>query len=136
MSALADSARQFIGVKFRHRGRSRTGLDCVGLVVAAYSALGVTLPDFRLYGREPFRDGLLRHTEAAMGAPVSDGPRDGDVVVIRYNVNPHHVAIVGTKSYGSVEALTLIHAEGGIGRVIEQRLTPDVKITHVFRRPV
>lgn len=136
MSALADSARQFIGVKFRHRGRSRTGLDCVGLVVAAYNALGVALPDFRLYGREPFRDGLLRHTEAALGPPVSEAPMDGDVVVIRYHVNPHHVAIVGARDYGGQTALTLIHSEGSIGRVLEQRLTPDVKITHVFRRPV
>lgn len=135
MSALADSARQFIGKPFRHRGRGPRYYDCAGLVWAAYKALGVTLPDFLLYGREPYKDGLLSHVQAALGAPVS-GMQDGDVVLIRYNVNPHHVAIVGTKSYGSVEALTLIHAEGGIGRVIEQRLTPDVKITHVFRRPV
>lgn len=135
MSALADSARQFIGKPFRHRGRGPRYYDCAGLVWAAYKALGVTLPDFLLYGREPYKDGLLSHVQAALGAPVS-GLQDGDVVLIRYNVNPHHVAIVGTKSYGSVEALTLIHAEGGIGRVIEQRLTPDVKITHVFRRPV
>lgn len=135
MSALADSARQFIGKPFRHRGRGPRYFDCAGLVWAAYKALGVTLPDFLLYGREPYKDGLLSHVQAALGAPVS-GVQDGDVVLIRYAVNPHHVAIVGTKSYGSVDALTLIHAEGGIGRVIEQRLTPDVKITHVFRRPV
>lgn len=135
MSDLADSARQFIGKPFRHRGRGPRYYDCAGLVWAAYKALGVTLPDFLLYGREPYKDGLLTHVQAALGAPVS-GLQDGDVVLIRYNVNPHHVAIVGTRAYGAVEALTLIHAEGGIGRVIEQRLTPDVKITHVFRRPV
>lgn len=135
MSALADSARQFIGKPFRHRGRGPRYFDCAGLVWAAYKALGVTLPDFLLYGREPYKDGLLTHVQAALGAPVS-GPKDGDVVLIRYAVNPHHVAIVGTKSYGAVEALTLIHAEGVAGKVLEQRLTPDVKITHVFRRPV
>jgi hypothetical protein len=108
----------------------------VGIVVAAYERLGVALPDFRLYGREPYNDGLLRHTEAALGPSIIGTPQDGDVVVIRFHVNPHHVAIVGTKAYGQTEALTLIHSEGSIGRVLEQRLTPDVKITHVFRRPV
>jgi hypothetical protein len=136
MSALADSARQFIGKPFRHRGRGPRYYDCAGLVWAAYKALGVTLPDFLLYGREPYKDGLLSHVQAALGGPICGTPQDGDVVLIRYAVNPHHVAIVGTRAYGAVEALTLIHAEGGIGRVIEQRLTPDVKITHVFRRPV
>lgn len=135
MSALADSARQFIGKPFRHRGRGPRYYDCAGLVVAAYKALGVTLPDFLLYGREPANDGLVSRVQAALGDPVS-GQQDGDVVVIRYNMEPHHVAVIGSRMYGSAEALTLIHADGVVGRVIEQRLTPDVKITHVFRRPV
>ena len=144
MSALADAARAFDGVRFRHRGRTATGLDCVGLGVAAYAACGVAVPDFRLYGREPFRDGMVRYMGAALGEPVAVAPvaadslRDGDVVLIRFAVNPHHMAIIGSAEYGGVPALTLIHADGMVGRVLEQRLTPDVaaRITHVFRRPV
>lgn len=136
MSRLADSARQFIGVPFRHRGRNRMGLDCAGLVWAAYKALGETLPDFLLYGREPFRDGLLRHVSAALGGPVDGSPKDGDVVLIRYVNDPHHVAVIGERTYGETQALTLIHSHGMVGKVLEQRLTPDVQITHVFRRPI
>ena len=138
MSALSEAARAYIGVPFRHRGRSRAGLDCAGLVVAAYAALGVALPDFRLYGREPFRDGLVARAEAALGPPVAGPAADGDVVLIRYVRDPHHVAIIGARDYGGQTALTLIHADGEFGRVHEQRLTPDVvaRITHVFRRPV
>jgi hypothetical protein len=135
MSALADSARQFIGKPFRHRGRGPRYFDCAGLVLAAYKRLGVTLPDFLLYGREPHMDGLVSHVQAALGAPVSS-PQDGDVVLIRYNKEPHHVCVIGTKAYGGTQSLTMIHADGAVGRVLEQRLTPDVKIAHVFRRPV
>lgn len=144
MSALSDAARAYIDVRFRHRGRSRTGLDCVGLGVLAYADCGVRVPDFLLYGREPFRDGMVKHMIAALGEPVAIAPvaqhqlQDGDVILLRYEVNPHHMAVVGERQYGDVAALTLIHAEGVHGRVLEQRMTPDViaRITHVFRRPV
>ena len=138
MSRLADAARTFDGVRFRHRGRSSRGLDCAGLVVVSYASLGVTLPDFRLYGPEPFRDGLVARATEALGPPVAGPPADGCVVLLRFLKNPHHVAIVGERDYGDQRTLTLIHACGTAGRVLEQRLTPDVaaRITHVFWRPV
>lgn len=143
MSALADSARRWIGVPFRHRGRTRRGVDCVGLVVMAYSDAGIQLPDFRLYGREPHRDGMIQHMRAALGDPMAIAPvsmanlQAGDVIAIRYLSEPHHVAVLGMRHYGSQPALTMIHAEGIHGEVLEQRLTPDVisRITHVFRKP-
>ena len=144
MSALADAARGYIGTPFRHRGRSRLGVDCVGLGVLAYADCGVAVPDFRLYGREPHRDGLVGRMTAALGEPVAVAPvavadlSDGDVAVLRFTAQPHHVGIVGQRDYGGMSALTLIHADGDIGRVHEQRLTPDMaaRVTHVFRRPV
>lgn len=144
MSRLADAARAYIGMRFRHRGRSRLGVDCVGLGVLAYADCGVAVPDFRLYSREPHRDGLVAHMTRALGEPVHVGPAplsellDGDVIVLRFEVEPHHVGIVGARDYGGTTALTLIHADGEAGRVHEQRLTPDMaaRITYVFRRPV
>ena len=74
MSALADAARGYIGTPFRHRGRSRLGVDCVGLGVLAYADCGVAVPDFRLYGREPHRDGLVARMTLALGEPVAVAP--------------------------------------------------------------
>lgn len=144
MSRLAEAARAYVGTRFRHRGRNARGLDCAGLVWAAYNDLGVTLPDFRLYGPEPHQDGLTRHVEAALGAAVAVAPvaagqlQPGDVIVLRFEREPHHVAIVGDHDYAGTHALTLIHADGMNGRVLEQRLTADMieRITHVYRRPV
>lgn len=156
MSALVDAARTFEGVRFLHRGRDRQGLDCAGLVWAAYAACGLVLRDFRLYGPEPHRDGLVRHVVAALGDPLQVRPvraqllLPGDVVVMRYFREPHHMGIVGERLYGNDRALTLIHADGDApsrrsdrtqqrrGRVHEVRLTDDMvrRITHVFRRPV
>ena len=141
---IAAAARKYAGVKFRHRGRDRRGLDCAGLVWAAYNDLGHTLPDYRLYGREPHRDGLTQYVAAALGDPVLTAPvslgdlSEGDVLVMRFEREPHHVGIVGSHDYAGTLALTLIHADGWNGRVLEQRLTPDMvsRITHAFRRPV
>lgn len=153
MSKLADAARAYIGVPFRHRGRTKRGLDCAGLGVLAYRDCGVELTDFLLYGREPHRDGLVQRITATLGEPVKVAPvsmsdlQDGDVILMRYEIEPHHVAIVGERDYAGASVLTLIHSDGWGprvpgsrtgGSVHEHRLHPSFlpQITHVFRRPV
>lgn len=141
MSALVDSARKYIGVKFRHRGRTRRGLDCAGLPWLAYKDAGVELPDFTLYGPEPHNDGLIHHISAALGDPVASYPvqetdlKAGDIAVIRFEIEPHHVCIITDYPLGG---LAVLHTDGHYGCVIEHRLSPDMveQITHVFRRPV
>lgn len=138
MSKLTDAARGYLDVRFRHRGRSRHGLDCAGLMVLAYRDCGVVLPDFRLYGREPHKDGLARYVRAAMGPEIHAPLADGDVLLMRFAIEPHHLAMVVAVEYGGVSAFNIIHADGHVGRVLEQRLTPDMaqRITHQFRRAV
>lgn len=141
MSELVEAARRYKGVRFRHRGRTAKGLDCAGLAWLAYSDCGVALPDFRLYGREPHEDGLVRHITAALGAPIAIAPVRaaqlvvGDVIVLRFDAEPHHVAIVADYRFGG---LALLHADGHTGRVLEHRLADDMvrRVTHVFRRAV
>jgi cell wall-associated NlpC family hydrolase len=155
---LVESARTFIGVPFKHRGRDRRGLDCAGLVWCAYAEAGVVMPDLSRYGREPHRDGMMRVCREALGAPVWEGslgqvvPRAllgaGDVVVIRFDVEPHHMGILGPNS---LHGLSLIHANGmrgllsacgtrhdKVGRVMEHGLDDAhlAMICAVFRRPV
>lgn len=140
MGKLVDAARTYIGVKFRHRGRSRHGVDCAGLGVLAYRDCGVQIADWVLYGREPYRDGLVENLTKALGDPLPAGEpmHDGDVIVFRFNVEPHHVGIVAEVQYDGVDALNVIHADGHTGRVLEQRLTPDMvdRITHHYRKEV
>lgn len=141
MTDLVDAARRYMGVKFRHRGRSKYSLDCAGLPLRAYADCGVDLPDLKHYGREPVNDGLLAAVTRALGEPVHVAPvtlaqvQDGDVILIRYALYPHHILIVGTTPYG---APSVIHTDGHYGKVIEHRLDEKLAadITHVFRRPV
>lgn len=139
MNRLVTAARAYLGTPFRHRGRRRTGVDCVGLLLLAFRDCGVELPDFRLYGREPHESGLIAHVTRALGEAVAVAPvrqvQVGDVVVMRFAVNPHHVALVGDYVFGGP---SLIHAYGEAGKVVEHRLSDDqlARVTHVFRKAV
>ena len=141
MSELVTAARQYLGVRFRHRGRTEQGLDCAGLVWKAYDDLGVPLPDFRLYGPEPHEDGLVAYTTAALGEPFAVAPvrseqlAAGDVLVVRFDTEPHHIALVSDYPTGG---LAMLHADGHAGKVIEHRLSDKYleRITHVYRKPV
>lgn len=145
MSRLVDAARVYAvaGVRFRHRGRNPArGLDCAGLVVRAYADCGVTLPDFIHYGREPYREGLQERVAQAMGPAVKLSPvsfsdlEHGDVVLLRFFTEPHHVAIIATAEYAGTQTMNIIHADGLAGRVVEVRLTQEMvsRITHVHRK--
>jgi len=117
------------------------GLDCAGLVVLSYRSCGAEVPDFTLYGREPHRNGLVEHVTAALGQPLPPENQtlmDGDVIVLRFDREPHHLAIVADAMYGDICAWNVVHADGHTGRVLEQRLTPDMaaRITHVYRKAV
>lgn len=141
MSQLVTAARKYTGVKFRHRGRKPSGLDCAGLIWLAYKDCGVELEDFRLYGPEPHENGLVAHVTAALGEPLALEPvhasqlQAGDVAVMRYEHEPHHLALITDYLLGG---FAILHADGWEGRVLEQRLAPDMqaRITHLYRRPV
>jgi cell wall-associated NlpC family hydrolase len=134
VSALVAAARAYLGVPFRHRGRRPPKLDCVGLVLLAYADCGLTLWAPADYGREPQLPRFQAAIEAGLGAAVTGGPRVGDVVSLRTLKHPHHIAIVGDHPDG----LSLIHASGEHGRVVEHRLDASYldRITHVYRRAV
>lgn len=140
MSALVAAARAYLDVPFVHQGRTRAGLDCAGLALLAYRDCGVVLPDLKAYGREPFNDGLVGAITRALGDPIAVAPvrtrqlQAGDVIVVRYDINPHHVAIVSDYLHGG---LAVIHCDGHTKRVIEHRLAPDMvaRITHAYRKP-
>lgn len=46
---IVSEARRWIGTRYRHKGRSATGLDCVGLLVVVARALGVPHDDDQHY---------------------------------------------------------------------------------------
>lgn len=109
---VEEMACRFIGAPYMHKGRSRWGLDCIGLVVVVSRELGLcpgyTDPD---YGSPP-DPRLLQELLRGYLAPGSK-EQPGDVLLFRFVREPQHVAI--RTSYG------LVHSYERVGRVVHTR---------------
>lgn len=132
------ACRAYDGVKFKHRGRSRAGgIDCAGLIICALQDLGQTPFDIKVYGREPYRDGLRQTVQKNLGEPVPKHTmKAGDILLMRFTKNPHHLGVVASHP-ADPYILTIIHADSEVGRVVEHRLDQEAidRIVEVYRIP-
>lgn len=84
------------GVPFRHQGRTRAGVDCVGLPLAALAAQGVVIDAPDNYAPSAAA-ALLLATLGQLGQLVPrlplNAPDAGDVLVLRIRREPQHLAI-------------------------------------------
>lgn len=109
---IVDEARRWIGVRWRHQGRSRDGVDCVGLLIVVARDLCL-LPVARIdaieaqtagYSRYPTGEVLRRWCAAELSE--STDPAPGDVALFTTGSDPQHLGIIGDRPAG----LSLIHA--------------------------
>lgn len=99
------AARQLIGVRYRHQGRSRAAVDCIGLVIVTREILGLPNPELPVdYAPLPVDDAMLEYCKAHMLEVADKQP--GDVVCLQYKV-ARHMGILGTYPHGG---FSLIHA--------------------------
>lgn len=121
---FVEACRSYLGVPFKHRGRTRLGIDCAGLVICALSDLGSDARDLRIYGRTPHKDGLRQIVQENLGKPCGEGGHGlqvGDILLMKFHREPHHIGVVGDYIHGG---FSLIHSYGDAGRVVEHRLDP------------
>lgn len=120
---LVRAARRYLGVPWRHLGRSRAGVDCIGLVLLAARDCGRDFPDPAPYEREPQGSRLLRGL-LDHGARVTE-PQPGDVLVFRMGVYGGHVGIATTHPvYGGPG---LLHAFALRKHVVEQPMDAELR---------
>lgn len=117
--AIIRTARSYLDVPFRHQGRSRDGLDCIGLVVRVAHDLCLSSDDFQAYTREPNAALFMRNLDKYLHRkPGAYEP--GDVLLMALPAYPCHVGIYTDLS-------TIIHALSKRGRVVEHTLSDDWK---------
>lgn len=130
---LVTAARSFMGCRWRHQGRSREGVDCIGLVVAARAALGLQTLDVNDYNRKQPGEPMLEYCRLHM-LPVQIGDlRAADILVMAYG-DFRHMAIVADCVYGG---LSLVEAHLEVGKVAERRLDDALlaRVRGAFRMP-
>jgi murein DD-endopeptidase / murein LD-carboxypeptidase len=107
-----DRARALIGTRFRLHGRHvEHGLDCVGLLAAAYGLSERVPIGYALRG-----DGAARWMAQidVLATRRSGDPQPGDILLMQAGVAQLHL--------GMWSGSSLIHADASLGRVVE---TPD-----------
>jgi cell wall-associated NlpC family hydrolase len=121
--AFVAAARTYLGVPWRHLGRSTTGVDCIGLVLLAAREAGLDLDDPAPYAREPQGARLLAGV-LAHGRRVPEARR-GDVLVFRMGIYAGHLGIATThRAYGGPAVL---HAYAPHRHVVEQPMDAELR---------
>ena len=114
-------ARSLLGVRYTHQGRSRAGLDCIGLPVLVRAELGLPALDAAPgYAKTSAAFEMLDFCRAHMVevSPVEIQPGD---ILVQIDGIGRHMAIVCDYPL-SPESLGIIHAWRPNRRVTECRL--------------
>ena len=114
---IIAAARRWIGVKWKHQGRTRSGIDCLGLVVLVAKECGIADVDQKTYSPRPDGKSLVRRFSEEMDKIMLTEMQPGDVILFADSIYPCHVAIVSEK-HGQ---LHIIHAHATRRQVLEER---------------
>ena len=119
---VAARAQALIGTRFRPQGRGRDGLDCIGLVAAALG-LSEARRDYALRGGDlaALEAGLAEAGLRPVGAKAA-----GDVVVLRFGPGQLHLGVWTGEG--------LVHADAGLGQVVERPGAPPWPIVSIWRK--
>lgn len=141
---VVREVRSWLGIPWRHQGRTREGVDCAGLIVCVGVALGVpgAEHDLRAYRASPDGRTLARLCRRAMVQRGKVNPRPGDVVLLRpppkAQTWPTHLGIiVGGDGDAADDDLRMVHSYGCLefpgGCVKESRFRPwSGRVVSVF----
>lgn len=134
---IVETARSYIGVPWKHLGRSKLAVDCAGLIIEVGKEIEIVPQDFHFYTnykRRPTQYNFKKEFDKHLYLKRTSEVEAGDVVVLKDDgIYPCHCGIIGFDE--EEEELTLIHSSVRFRKVLEQPLTSedwDKKITGTF----
>ena len=129
---IIQVARTWNGVRFRHQGRSRSGVDCVGLFSCIGTEVGRPDPIPNNYSHNPDTRLLMTEMKKRFDEVLIKDMLPGDLLMMRFEnafgkASNQHIAL--RTDCG------IIHAAAMYRKVCEHSLTPEWfnRIEHVFR---
>ena len=106
-----QAALALVGVRFRFHGADRaTGLDCVGLVAAAYRAAGHSVPALPIYRIRDMDRAAVAQPLSDMGLARVTDAASGDVLLCMMAARQPHLGIAGPDGW--------VHGHAGLRRVV------------------
>lgn len=119
-TAIIEEARTWLETPFAHQGRVKgVGVDCVGLVLGVAWALGLPYRDRIGYGRQVNPRELRSELNQQLIKIPRDQVRAGDIILVAFDREPSHLAIVTDTG--------VVHAAAIHRKVVEHRLDETLK---------
>ena len=120
-------ARALAGVRFRPQGRSRDGIDCLGLMLQTYAIPeDAVRRDYRLRGDHLSE--VERGLSAAFRKISRRDLRPGDALLLQVQLDQLHFAVFTHRGF--------VHADARIGRVVETPGWPRWPLIGMYRKRV
>lgn len=116
---IVVEARSYLGVRWLHQGRTREGIDCIGLPILVAQKVFGTKFDATGYARQASDETMLRLCKELLARVPRNALEPGDVLVFGMD-NQRHAAVVG--DYPHPGEVSIIHAYAPSRKVVEQRL--------------
>lgn len=91
---IQAEALSWIGIRWRHQGRSRTGIDCAGLIIMVSNRLGYPCPDVYGYSRKPDGYDFLKQFTMRYDLKPKEDIKPGDIVLFDDKRLPCHCGII------------------------------------------
>lgn len=116
-SDIITEARSWLGVRFKKGGRDRTGVDCIGLLVAVGRKFGFDIEDTIEYSfnPEPAKFQSLVYSQTV--ERKLDALDAGMILLFRQSIFPMHTGILARDRYGR---FTVINASIKARAVVEE----------------
>ena len=136
---IVETSLKYKDVKYRHQGRDpKYGLDCAGLIVQVAKDLNIfpseEIGDYKGYSMRPDGFTLVNHLKKNLLERNNHNYIKGDVLLMRFEENPQHLAIYVGEYLGSGNGEYIIHSYLAAKKVNLHRLDSDwkKKIVSVF----
>ena len=90
---VIQHARECLGVRFQHQGKTKRGMDCRGLLIYAFNLAGLQVHDVSGYGREPDPEMMNKALLEVCYKVPFDHILPADIIYFRFNERPTHLAL-------------------------------------------
>jgi hypothetical protein len=113
---IVKAGRSYIGTPFKFRGRSRLGIDCVGLLYCIGQDIGFPIEDDQTYSKFPepdkFRNIIYAHSKPG----DANNLRNGTVAMFKQSIYPLHCGVLVVDNTG----IKVINANMKSRKVVEE----------------
>lgn len=132
---IVAAANRYVGCRYRHQGRTSTGIDCAGVIICVGNDVGVWQFDTEAYSSRPNVEEFNKNMQDAGCVRIEfNNQASGDILRLENSGWPVHLGILEVDAAGCA---WMIHAWATAKKVLREELAAPriAQISQVWRYP-